>query len=304
MKKKTIDAQLNNFKCQNFYLRKCLTLAENVYNLKNLPSFIDKAYINKVLVRKGEIAWFRDEVLGLLALPFTTIGKKDVYNRPRKIQVIGNNGYSKILTNTAEKTEFVIMYDNEGRYPLFMDIYQYAYRLALYERTADINIAQQKTPRLWKCKQDNLLTLQNAINEVDSFEEAIQTYENINLDEVSCILQPAPFVANNIHQEKRNLYNEFLSLIGVANLGIEKRERQIVDEIETSQGGTIASRFSRFTPRKDAIELINKYLLIEGEEKLEVEYYDGLPTTLKTKEDFNEGTEITLNEESGEENDL
>ena len=50
------------------------------------------------------------------------------------------------------------------------------------------------------------------------------------------------------------------------------------------QGGTIASRFSRFTPRKDAIDEINKYLLKDGEEKLEVEYYDGLPTTLKESE--------------------
>lgn len=53
------------------------------------------------------------------------------------------------------------------------------------------------------------------------------------------------------------------------------------------QGGTIASRFSRFTPRKDAIDEINKYLLKDGEEKLEVEYYDGLPTTLKESENEN-----------------
>lgn len=281
MKRKTVDAQLNNINCQRYYLRRCLTLAENVFNIKNLPLYIDKSYLNKVLVRQGSIAFFRDEQLGLLALPYIINGKLDVYNRPISITAMGKNGYMKKLTNTIDKTEFVILYDNQGRYPLYIDVYQFAYRLALYERTADINISQQKTPRLWTCKTDNELTLRQALWEVDSFEESITTYNNIDLDEINCILQPAPFVADKVHQEKRNLWNEFLSLIGIANLGVEKRERQIVDEIASMQGGTIASRFARFTPRQDAIELINKYLIKDGEKKLEVEYYDGLPTTLK-----------------------
>ena len=304
MKRKTIDAQLNNRNCQNYYLRRCLMLAENVFNIKKLPLYIDKSYMNKVLVRQGSIAFFRDEVLGLLALPYTINGTLDVYNRPKSITVMGKNGYMKTLKNTIDKTEFVILYDNQGRYPLYLDIYQYAYRLALYERTADINIAQQKTPRIWKCKTDNELTLRQALWEVDSFEETITTYDNIDLDEISCILSPAPFVADKIHQEKRNLWNEFLSLIGIANLGVEKKERQIVDEIASMQGGTVASRFARFTPREDAVELINKYLIKDGEEKLEVEYYDGLPTTLKEDDISNEKevNENIIKMESGDDN--
>lgn len=281
MRKKQIDAQLNNFRCQQYYLRRCLTMAENVYNIKNLPLYIDKAFTNKTLVRKGAIAFFRDEVLGLLALPFTILGKLDVYNRPIDIQVYGQNGYTKKLSNRNGKIEFVIMYDNEGRYPLVIDIYQFAHRLALYERTADVNISQQKTPRVLMCNQDNETSVKDMLSQVDSFEESIISYNNLETEDFEWILAPAPFVADKVHQEKRNLWNEFLAHIGIANLGVEKKERQIVDEIQQMQGGTVASRFSRFTPRKDAIELINEHLLTNGEEKLEVEYYDGLPTTLK-----------------------
>lgn len=293
MRKKQIDAQLNNFKCQQYYLRRCLTLTENVFDIKNLPSFIDKSYLNKTLVRKGAIAFFRDEVMGLLALPFTILGKLDVYNRPVNIEVMGQNGYTKKLSNRNGKHEFVIMYDNQGKYPIYIDVYQFSHRLALYERTSDINISQQKTPRFIKCNQDKAQTIKDAVSQVDSFEETILAYDNLDVDDFEYILAPAPFVADKIHQEKRNLWNEFLSLIGISNLGVEKKERQIVDEIEQMQGGTIASRFSRFTTRKDAVDEINKYLLKEDEEKLEVEYYDGLPTTLK---------ENNSNEEVNEEN--
>lgn len=44
-----------------------------------------------------------------------------------------------------------------------------------------------------------------------------------------------------------------------------------------SQGGTVASRYSRFEPRKKAIEEINK----KFKTNIKVKYYDGIPTSEK-----------------------
>lgn len=131
MQQKLINSQLSNFKTYEMYKRQCLNLAENVFEFPNMPKFIDTAYMNGVLLRQGAIAFFVDEIMGLLALPFTAIGKLDVYNRPINIKVFGVNGY----TRTLSRGEFVIMYDNNGRYPLWLDIIQYAERLALDTRT-------------------------------------------------------------------------------------------------------------------------------------------------------------------------
>lgn len=125
MQKDLIKTQLSNFKTYDMYRRQLMTLAENVFEFSNLPEFIDVAYLNKNLLRKGSIAFFKDEVMGVLALPYINCSKLDVYGRPTKIQVVSQNGYSKILN----RGEFVIMYDNNGRYPLWLDILQYAERL-------------------------------------------------------------------------------------------------------------------------------------------------------------------------------
>ena len=132
--------------------------------------------------------------MGLLALPFTSMGKLDVYGRPTKIQVTSMNGYSKILNSN----EFVIMYDNNGRYPLWMDILQYAERIALDTRTTDINIAQQKTPRFWKTKTEKVRSIQDLINNVDGMENTVISYDELNLDDTTLVLAPAPFVADKI----------------------------------------------------------------------------------------------------------
>lgn len=276
MKRKLINSQLSNFATYNMYLRQLLTLAENVFEFKNLPTFIDVSYLNKQLLRKGSVAFFRDEVLGLLALPYIIVNGLDVYGRPKKIEVIGQNGYRRTLTSD----EFVIMYDNNGRYPLYLDICQYAERIALDTRTADINIAQQKTPRVFKTTTEKEKSVRDLVNNVDGYENTIITYDNMDLEETSLVLAPAPYVADKIDLHKQNDYSEFLRLIGISNLSYQKKERNISDEIQAMQGGTIASRFSRFEPRKRAIEEINK----KFEVNIEVQYYDGEPSTIEEKE--------------------
>lgn len=285
MRKQLKENQLSNFRTYQMYLREMLTLAENVFEFENLPDFIDVAFLNKKLLRDGSIAFFKDEYLGVIALPYTVMGTLDIYQRPQKIMAIAPNGsYRRILN----PDEYVIMYDNNGRYPLFLDITQYAERIALDTRTIDINILQQRTPRFWKTSSDKERSIRDIINNVDGLENTVLTYEDINLDDIQLILQPAPYVADKIDIQKEKLWNEFLRLIGIANMNFQKKERNIKDEVLASQGGTIASRYSRFEPRQKAIKLINEKFGTD----INVRYYDGIPTSEKDVIEDNEESEV------------
>lgn len=279
------QSQISNIRTENMYKIQCTALAENVYTFKNLlesgkADYIDIAYINKMLVYQGAIAWFRDEVMGLLALPFSSIGGRDVYGLPLKIEVFGENGYHKVL----RRGEFVIMYDNMSKIPLIASINQYSTRLALLQRTIDINVSQQRTPRYWQVNNDNKKSVLDAIDGVNSYNDTIITYDGLDLGNISLTPAPAPYVTDKLSDEKDKLWNEFLRLIGVSNTTFEKKERNIKDEVILSQGGTIASRFNRFNPRKEAIDKINKMF----DMNIEVGYYDGLPTTLKDDSEVSE----------------
>lgn len=295
MQRKLIDSQISNFKTYEMYKRQLLTLAENVFEFKNLPNFIDTAYMNKQLLRNGGIAFFKDEDISEepICLPYTNIGKLDVYGRPQEIQVISRNGY----TATLKKDDFVIMYDNNGRYPLFLDIVQYAERLAQATRTIDINISQQKTPRFWRTKQEKEKSVKDLINNIDGYSDIVLTYKDIDLDDTTIVLEPAPYIADKVDIEKDKIYNEFLRLIGIANLSYQKKERNISDEIQAMQGGTIASRYSRFEPRKKAIDEINE----KFGTNIEVQYYDGVPKSNKELDSFLENQSIDYENEEVDE---
>lgn len=286
---KKIESQMKNFFTTDMYKNQFLSLAMNVFLFKNLNTrYLDMSFINRELIYKGSIAWFYDEILeSLLALPYRIMGKRDLYDRPIDIQVYGKNGYQRYL----KRGEYVIMYDNMSQLPLIGDILQYSERIALIQRTMDINIAQQKTQRFWKTKTENQKSIEDLIDKVDSCQEVITTFDNVNLDETTCNLIPATFVADKLSDQKDKIWNEFLRLIGIANQSFQKKERNIRDEIFISQAGTIASRYARFESRKMAIEKINELF----NQNIEVEYYDGLPTTLKMEEqdgDMNESMDV------------
>lgn len=274
MKKQIINSQISNVKTLQMCLRKMISLAKNVFVFEGLDNFIDMSYVNSVLLKQGQIAFFYDDVIEkYLMLPFSTIGPLDIYNRPNKIKVFGLNGYDR----TLNKDEYVILYDNDGKYPIFLDIVQNAERVARIKRTIDINVGQQRTPRIWTGPQEQILTLKNLLNSVDSMEEKVLAYDNINLDQIQCCLQPAPFVADKLRIELKEEWSEFFQLVGISNVSINKKERMIKDEMISSLGGTIASRYNRYEPRKKFVDEINKKWNLN----VSVGFYDGIPSLIE-----------------------
>ena len=272
MERKLINNQLTNLATYNFYVNQCKAIAQNAFIFVDLPETINRRFLNKTLLHRGSIAFFKDEIMGLLCLPFENkTVKKDVYDEPYQITVRANNGYTRNLT----KDEFVIMYDNDLYINIMPYILQYAERLSLCIRTCDINISQQKTNRFWKTKNENLASVKSLINKIDTFQELIITYQDYDLDDTTACVEPAPYVTDKIDLHYEKIWNEFLRFCGVANLSYTKKERNISDEINAMQGGTVISRLNRYSPREDAVKKINEKFGVD----IKVKYYDGLPST-------------------------
>lgn len=276
MQKKLINSQLTNYKTYLMVLDDMTELAENVYEFKNIPENIDIGYVNKVLLKNGSIAWFMDEVLGLIALPYDVNNGFDIYGRPTSITARSYNGRYYRRLNQGE---FIIMYDNNRRLSLMPKIMQRAERIAMCIRTEDVNIVQQRTPRVWKTSKDKERTLRDMLANIDGMIENVMSYDNIELDDINTVLAPAPYIVSDLDLHIEKEWASFYRLIGICSVVEEKRERLITDEVAMGQGGTVASRYNRYTPRQRAIDEINK----KWGTNIEISYYDGVPTSIKEK---------------------
>lgn len=292
---KTLFNQLTNQKTYIQIYNELESLGCNVLN-STLQPYQDKTYFNYKMFYRGSLAAFYDyELEELLMLPWDNIGRLDVYDRPREIMA-----RSKYYRKVLKEGEFVILWDNLQHKPLMPKIVQCALRLTLIRRVIDVNIKQQKTPRIIQCPENQKLTFANMLNDIDSCDDVINGYKNLNVDGLETILMPAPYVADKLETEYEKIYSEALRYLGIASVSYEKRERLIRDEVTMSQGGTIANRYNRFNSYKEGFERINDMFGQYLERKFEVEFYDGLPTTLTnttdTETDETDTEEVLENE--------
>lgn len=278
MRKNLILSQKANVETRDMIFDDMVELAENVFPFKKVPEYVDVGYVNKVLLFNGSIAWFYDEILdSVLALPYDVMNGFDIYGRPLEIMVRAKNGrYHKKL----KYGEFIIMYDNARHKSLIPKIRQRAERIAMCIRTEDVNIMQQRTPRIWRTSSEKEQTVSDMLNQIDGMVENVVSYDNINLDDITSVMAPAPYIVNDLDLHIEKEWASFYRLIGITSIVEEKKERLITDEVAMGQGGTVASRYNRYEPRRDAIEKINKKWNLN----IEVGYYDGVPTTEKSDE--------------------
>ena len=102
------------------------------------------------------------------------------------------------------------------------------------------------------------MTLKNLYKEYSGNAPVIFGDKNLDINALKVIKTDAPYVADKIYQLKTQIWNEALTYLGISNLNIQKKERLISDEAIRSQGGTIASRYSRLESRREACEKINE----------------------------------------------
>lgn len=241
--------QLNK-QAYNHYYKRLKELAVSMFDWVNLPDSIDRRFLEMTLYEKGQIVIFKDEDLGILALPVTTAGGFDLYNRPKRRMAYASNGYRRELNETNS----VIIYNNYLRTNSVNDVEMFAWRLASKVRAIDVNVNAQKTPILITCDEDQRLTLENVYKQYSGNEPVIYGNTGLTKSNISVLATGAPFVADKIRTELTADWNEALTCLGISNINVTKKERLISDEVVRSQGGTIASRYSRLDMRRMGCE--------------------------------------------------
>lgn len=252
------------------YIDRLTELAMSSFEWRNVPETIDIRFLEKTLLMHGQAVFFYDPALEYLCLPVTLEGALDVYENPTGRRAYASNGYNARLT----QSDSVIIYNNMLRRPSYADLEDFALRLYNLDRIIDVNANAQKTPVLISATEQQRLTMLNLYQQYDGNQPYIFGDKNLYADGgISCIKTDAPYVADKIYELKTRYWNEALTYLGISNVAMQKKERMISDEVQRSQGGTIASRFSRTQARQSAVDTINEMFDLD----IEVEF----------REDFN-----------------
>lgn len=236
------------------YYDRLMELSMVMFEWTNVPKTVDIRFLEKTLFLTGKAVFFRDDVLGELALKCATSGGFDVYGEPVSRRAYADNGY----TANLNKDDSVVIWNNYLRTNSQTDVRVFARRLANIDATIDINMNAQKTPVLIRCSEQQRLTMVNLYSKYEGNEPFIFGDSKLDMNNMQVFTTGAPLIIDKLREEKNQTWNEALTYLGISNTNITKRERMITDEVIRSQGGTIASRYSRLEMRRMACEKINE----------------------------------------------
>lgn len=271
------ESAMRNNGTYGFYLEKLTELAISMFEWKNLPEGIDPRFLELTLFSDGQAVWFKDDELDqYLALQVIINGKLDVYRVPIRRRAFAVNGYQRQLDNK----DSVIIYNNYLRTNSYAMCVMYAKKLYNLDRIIDVNANAQKTPVLLRADETQRLTVLNAYKDWDGNQPVIYGDKALDPNMLSVLRTDAPYISDKIYQLKTQYWNEALTHLGISNLSIQKKERLVSDEVVRSQGGTIASRYSRLEARREACNKINEMF--------------GLDIWVDYRDDFREADDETM----------
>lgn len=283
------SAYMNNRTYMQYYNR-LTELALSMFEWKNLPKTVDARYLEMCLFSDGMCVFFEDEVLGYLGLRCMIGGRLNVYQIPTDRKAYATNGYQKELDGTNS----VIIFNNYLHTNSMLDVEMFSKRLYNLDRAIDVNANAQKTPILIQCDETQRLTMKNLYKQYEGNEPFLFGSKGLDVNGIKVLQTGAPYVADKLYELKTQLWNEALTYLGISSINTIKKERMITDEVTRSQGGTVASRYSRLESRRQACNQINEMF--------------GLNIWVDYREDFQDLQEvINENEENenrgGEENE-
>lgn len=262
----------------NYWLIRILRLACSAVEWRGLPDYLDLVLLEDILNKSGSAIIGYDEPLDMYVIgQNASVGNLDINGYPMDRRAIFRNGDNMRFTPETS----VIIYNNSMRMSdlwMFNDI---AGRMADMDCAIDINVNTQKTMPIIPTNQDQQITIENL------YESIITNVPFILLEDKSLDLEGLKnaltfdnvrsFTADKIIAVQREIWNRCLTLIGVNNVNVEKKERTNIPEINSNLDEIYLMRRDRLNSRERAAKQLNLLFGLD----VTVDYYNAGRTTEK-----------------------
>lgn len=251
---------------KNYWVIRMLRIASSAVHWEGLPSTIDAVYLENCLNRTGSAIIVRDEMWGgrysrseelLFSGQNASVGNIDIYGYPMDRRVIFMNG----VTASYSMEDSVIIFNNSMRTADLWIFEIMAEQLADIDMAVRVNINSQKTMPIIPVSQSQQLSIENLYSGlVNNLPYSLVDESGLNLEAFKTSLQfdnRKSFTSDLMMQVQREIWNRFLTFVGVNNLNIDKRERTNVPEVNSNLDEILMMRRDRLNSRQRAADLIN-----------------------------------------------
>ena len=278
------------------FLERLKKIAISMFEWVNLPESMDARYLEMCLYYLGQAALLKNDNGIFINTKACSAGRINIYELPTEINCYSvefntnkklYDGFAMNDINKIDPSDYcVYVLNNQNRCATAWTLELFAYRLYLAQRTADTNITVNKMPYLVAVPENQRLTMENLINQIDENKPAVFGTKDLAStikEDLRVLPTNPPFIADKLNDYKKEIWNEALSFLGINNLN-EKKERLITDETNSNNELINLNLQSYLTPRKEACKQFNKLFGLEGDKAIDVKVRSDLYNIIKQEE--------------------
>ena len=263
------SAALNNA-TYNYYYTRMRNIAMTLYRWENLPDGCNARWLERQLYYRGfagfvpyrvqaeqsvraaigELPDFKEGWLSLALIPSDEV---DIYG-----EALRYTAYSINYNEIYDRKEIVLVRNNLNCVPTDFAVRLFAQRISDLERTQDINIRAQKTPVFMHTDDRRRNTMKNVYMQYDGNSPIIFGDKSFDPQSITVLKTDAPFIADKLYELKTQIWSEFLTYLGIDNVGTEKRERLTNEEVSANNEHTSMQAETGLLTRQEAAEKLSK----------------------------------------------
>lgn len=299
-----------------FDLLKTMYMAKFDWVAEGVFSTIDTRILEEILFYQGRATIFRENVSGMIfVLPFIGGKLKGVYakNRPTRVQ-------SPRFGQAVDDSNSIVIYEKNSHtggilsseiIPPITVVSYYASQLSNISRAMDVNLSSLRTPLIFSGDEKQKLTIENLMRQYDANQEFLFIADRNNKGvndpvPITAIQTGVPFYADKFQSLFSQKWQEAMTSIGIQNANVEKKERLLVDEVNSNNTQVSAVTYSQLLARQaGAEEAMDKFAVTETD-VFAVSVSDAVIEPMNEINDFNADSDSTGTltiDDGGEEKD-
>lgn len=238
----------------NLLLEHFKNIALNIFEWTNLPKGLTSEFIEKKLFETGKLFFYNDEKIGLLCLPFENCDNFNVYEQPVVVRVVGHNYTSRVQFENGVEIK-----NNPLKVPTIKQVSMWVEHIVDTLCAFKVNLNHSKTPYVLSGTKEQMLTIKNLIEQITGNEIAIIVDKSISdLSTVDLKQTGVQYIGDKLLDAYDRLEDKLLTFLGINNANTSKRERLVVDEVNSNNDEIENNLDTFFSARKKAVEEINK----------------------------------------------
>ena len=288
------DAEYKNVEAEGDYFERLKKVSISMFDWVNLPESMDERFLELCLFYYGQAALLKDEKYGFINTKAASNGYMNIYGLPTDINCYSfeyhadrrtyqDGGINSPTVNPDEQA--ILVMNTAERISTASTISLYARRLAEADRSAEVNIRLQKFPIVMNVDEKQRLAALNMFRQYDGNEPLLFGDKNQMLSEsLKAVQTGIPYVADKIMAYKKEIWNEYLTFLGINNLEVSKKERLVASEATTNNEVINLNLMSFLVPRQKAAKQFNELFGLTGDKEVSVRVRSDLFNIIKEQE--------------------